>query len=146
MFNNSYSTPNNTSVNSTNKPNNVLIPNIPVYLKDFSIHKPIAELLLNFDTCFINHTLFYGPPNSGKRTLINAFLKNIFKEDLQKRVYYKEISYNNTKISVEYTASQYHYEINLCEYGFSDKFIITEFIQKLLSYKNINESYIYYSK
>tara|TARA_B110000208_G_scaffold42200_1_gene55927 strand:+ start:2008 stop:3048 length:1041 start_codon:yes stop_codon:yes gene_type:complete len=131
------------SSNTNKKGHDYIVSHInPVLLKDFVIHKNIAKNLLNFNDSNINHTLFYGQSNSGKRTLINAFLKNMFNDNIKTTKFFKDISYNNTKVSIEYMASQYHYELNLCEYGFSDKFIITEFIQKILSYKNITDGHL----
>ena len=56
----------------------------------------------------------------------------------QTSVHSTDIKISNNTVKVEYLSSPYHFEINLYEFGYYDRNIITDFIQDILSYKNIN--------
>ena len=50
-----------------------------------NIHKPIINKLDFFiKENKIPHIVFYGPTGSGKRTILNKFISNIYKNDKQK--------------------------------------------------------------
>ena len=112
---------------------------IPKKLKDFIINKEIALQLNNFNKKNILNTLIYGSRNSGKKTLIKALLNSIYDIDIDKisQINTFDLKIGNNKVSITYTSSPYHFEINLYEYGLYDKNIITEFILDLIKFKNI---------
>ena len=112
---------------------------IPKNLDDFKIHLSIIKRLKLHCDDKIPNMLFYGMNNSGKKTIINAFLNFIFKTDVTKqtRLCKTELKISNNTVKIEYLSSPYHFEINLYEFGFYDKHIITDFIQGILS-SNIN--------
>ena len=113
---------------------------VPKYLKDFVYHKNITKRLeINKDEKIIN-TIFIGLNNAGKKTLINAYLNNIFNTNihLQKKLCNYEIKIGNNTVNIEYLSSTYHFELNLYEFGFYDKNVITDFIQNIVKYKSIN--------
>ena len=58
---------------------------IPKNLDDFKIHLSIIKRLKLHCDDKIPNMLFYGMNNSGKKTIINAFLNFIFKTDVTKQ-------------------------------------------------------------
>ena len=113
---------------------------IPKNFDESFFHKNIIEKLKNFNASNILNMILYGKRNAGKKTLINLLLNNIYNTDVikQSRIENTDIKISNNTINVEYIVSPYHYEINLFEYGFYDKNVITDFIYKLLEYENIH--------
>ena len=112
----------------------------PNFFHEFIFHKDIIERLSTYNDEKINNSLFFGVNNSGKKTLVNALLNHMFKTDVGKQtsVHSTEIKISNNTVKIEYLSSPYHFEINLYEFGYYDRNIITDFIQDILSYKNIN--------
>ena len=112
----------------------------PRYLNDFHFHHQTINRLKMFKDEKISNLIFFGVNNAGKKTLVNAFLNHIFKTDVDKqtKLTSTDIKISNNNVTVEYLSSPYHFEINLYEFGYYDRNIITDFIQELLSYSNIN--------
>ena len=112
----------------------------PNFFHEFMFHGDIIKRLSHSKDDKICNTIFFGVNNSGKKTLVNAFLNHIFKTDVIKQtsVQSTDIKISNNTVKVEYLSSPYHFEINLYEFGYYDRNIITDFIQDILSYKNIN--------
>ena len=114
----------------------------PEHLKDFILNKKTASFLetLNYDN--LNHILLYGISSVGKRTLIYALIKHLFKQDnLFIHGKQTDIKVNNNNIKINYRKSLYHFEINLYEYGLYDKHVISQFIKELVSYKSVTNKY-----
>ena len=112
----------------------------PKYFDDFKYHRRIIKRLeMSTDEKIIN-SIFVGLNNSGKKTLINAYLNYMFKTDihLQKKLCNYEIKIGNNTVNIEYLSSSYHFELNLYEFGYYDKNVITDFIQNIIKYKSIN--------
>ena len=112
----------------------------PNFFHEFMFHEDIIHRLSSCKDDKICNTIFFGVNNSGKKTLVNAFLNHIFKTDVIKQtsVQSTDIKISNNTVKVEYLSSPYHFEINLYEFGYYDRNIVTDFIQDILSYKNIN--------
>ena len=112
----------------------------PNFFHEFVFHNEIVERLSRYKDDKISNTIFFGVNNSGKKTIVNAFLNHIFHTDVMKQtsVHSTDIKISNNTVKVEYLSSPYHFEINLYEFGYYDRNIITDFIQDILSYKNIN--------
>lgn len=112
---------------------------IPKKIDDFIINKCIAQQLKIIKTTTLINLLIYGPSNSGKKTMIDAFLSNLFHCDIHKckTIIKKDFKVNNNTIEIEYTISPYHIEFNLYEYGFYDKNIVNDFIQDIIKYKSL---------
>lgn len=59
--------------------------NIQNIQKEFDIHTDIKQRLKNYvDLGKVPHLIFHGPSGSGKRTIVNWFLKQIYVEEPQK--------------------------------------------------------------
>lgn len=119
---------------------NKLIPNS---FDSFFFHKDLINNLKNINTTNLNHLIFYGVPNIGKKTIVRFLLNHIYKTDIfkQKILETHELKIGNNTVNIEYYVSPYHYEFNLYEYGFYDKNVICDFIHKILQYDNINLGY-----
>jgi DNA polymerase III delta prime subunit len=85
----------------------------------------------------MSHLMFYGPKTTGKKTIVNAFLREIFEIDNIKRV--KElikVSNSNT-IEVLYHSSENHFIINPSIYNIYDKVIIQVLIKNIAKTKSV---------
>ena len=112
----------------------------PKNLTEYNIFNvDISKRLMNYDKNNITNFIFYGPKNCGKKTLVFNLLNYINDTDVQKQTSINniEIKIGNNSVNIEYKSSPYHFEINLYEYGFYDKNVISDFIHKLLSYESI---------
>ena len=110
----------------------------PKLFNEFIINSPIIEKLKQYDQYNLMNILFYGPLGSGKRTLIHAFLHNIYNlTDLKTYIKEYTIKINNSDINIICLQSMYHYEINLYEYGLYDRDVLTEFVKSVISARNV---------
>jgi replication factor C subunit 3/5 len=116
---------------------------VPEKLQNFLINKRLATQLLNITKDNLLNTLFIGKRNSGKKTLINSLLNNLFEVNVNQfnKIETKDIKIGNNKVSLKYISSPFHYEINLYEYGLYDKNMVNEFIKELTKYTSIKGNY-----
>ncbi|KAK9061479.1 hypothetical protein SSX86_018660 [Deinandra increscens subsp. villosa] len=82
------------------------------------------------------HLLFYGPPGSGKKTLIMALLRQIFGASAEKvKVENKnwKVDAGSRTIDLELTtlSSTHHVELNPSDAGFQDRYIVQEIIKEM---------------
>jgi replication factor C subunit 3/5 len=113
----------------------------PKILNELSIHPLVTSLLSNFAKSFnFPNILFSGPPGSGKKTRVLAFLRQLFnvKMDTLKNEY-SQIEFNDKTIEVHVISSHFHIEITPSDYGNYDRHIITHFIKSAASIKNIHQ-------
>jgi len=112
---------------------------VPTNLNDFIINKDIAQYLKTIDEHTLNHIIFTGVHNSGKKILCYSLMKHIFDDDPYKKVFGTyDLKIGNNQVEIKYMYTPSFYEINLYEYGLYDRNIITDFIFDLISYKPIN--------
>lgn len=118
--------------------------NNPFFLNDFIIHSNIAYYLTAIKND-IPHIIFYGPNSSGKKSLLYAFINNIYNNTIciqkYKNIKYDEITVNNNSIPIQYIQSPYHFEFNLSEYGLCDRDVLTNYIKKIIEYKTVDKHY-----
>ena len=114
---------------------------LPIKLDDFVINKSIASSLKNINSKNVINMIFYGKPNTGRKTLAYGFLNsfNNCNLNLIRTLNSAELKIGNNKVNIEYISSPYHIEINLYEYGLYDKNIISDFLVNHISYKPIND-------
>lgn len=83
------------------------------------------------------HTLFYGPPGAGKKTLILAMLRELYGPSASKvHVEYKPwkitLPSGSTKeIEFATISSAYHIEINPSDVGMNDRYVVQEIIKDM---------------
>ena len=112
---------------------------IPQNLEDFIYNKSIANRLILYNQHNLDNLIFHGQNNSGKRTFINALLNHLFKKNISKlkKIVKRTVKFNSTKTAIELIESPHHFELNLYEYGLSDRYVIMSFIRELGSFKSI---------
>ncbi|GAB2298867.1 Subunit of heteropentameric Replication factor C (RF-C) [Dionaea muscipula] len=109
----------------------------PKTLDSVLVHEEVAQNLKKLVTeqdC--PHLLFYGPPGSGKKTLIMALLRQMFGPGAEKvKVENKawKIDAGSRTIDVELTtlASTHHVELNPSDAGFQDRYVVQEVIKEM---------------
>jgi len=82
------------------------------------------------------HMLFYGPPGSGKKTIILSLLKEIFGSGaLKVHVEYKpwKIQLPSRVLELEFATvnSVYHVEMNPADVGNNDRYVVQEIIKEM---------------
>lgn len=82
------------------------------------------------------HTLFYGPPGSGKKTLVLALLREIYGAGVEKvRVETRpwSIELPNRKLEVELTmlTSNHHVEMSPGDVGHNDRYVVQAIIKEM---------------
>ncbi|EFN55071.1 hypothetical protein CHLNCDRAFT_35851 [Chlorella variabilis] len=109
----------------------------PKALEQFQLHSDVADnlrkLVVNGDC---PHTLFYGPPGAGKKTLILALLREIYGPGVEKlKVECKpwKIKLPSSSIDLEFTtiSSAYHVEMNPSDVGNRDRYVVQEIIKEM---------------
>ena len=113
---------------------------IPQNRHEMMFHGDIMEKLLKLtsflndeDSAFVDmpHLLFYGPPGSGKKTIIRLLLEKIYDKNVNKikKVSYSIEGYSNTQLEVEIEQSNYHIIIRPNNSGL-DKYLVQEIIKE----------------
>ncbi|PSC71036.1 Replication factor C subunit 3 [Micractinium conductrix] len=109
----------------------------PKALEQFELHRDVAENLQKLvagGDC--PHTLFYGPPGAGKKTLILALLREIYGAGVEKlKVECKpwKIQLPTRTLELEFAtvSSSYHVELNPSDVGNNDRFVVQEIIKEM---------------
>lgn len=95
----------------------------------------LQSLVSNND---LPHLLFYGPPGSGKKTRINAILRELYGTGVEKvRVQHKSIKGKSKIIEIATLQSNYHIEITPSEAGQYDRQVIQEVIKEMAQTTNV---------
>ncbi len=114
----------------------------PRKTKEYIVNGYLSELLQTIaKDSSIPHIVMYGPPGSGKKTLANGFLEQIFGKEVNnmKSTIYKVNGSGNKTEDVEIRHSQNHIVIEPDNNG-HDKYIIQDIIKSYLSGGTINFS------
>lgn len=103
----------------------------------FVLHKHIAENLKKLVASGdFPHTLFYGPPGAGKKTLVLALLRELFGSGVEKvKIETRpwSIELPNRKLEVELTmlSSNYHVEMSPGDVGHNDRYVVQAIIKEM---------------
>jgi DNA polymerase III delta prime subunit len=113
---------------------------IPTKLDDLHFNRQLIYRLKNlFTDKSMNNILFFGTYKSGKKTILNAAIKEIY--DFNKlKVYSELLKINNNSINVTYLCSSNHFVINPSKYNLYDKYIITNLIKIISKTKNFDDN------
>ncbi|EAY11188.1 hypothetical protein TVAG_498820 [Trichomonas vaginalis G3] len=103
----------------------------PHNLDDLTIQSNANELLKSISGSFdFPHLLFCGPPGSGKKTRVLAFLRKLFNAELTHLASgFRTIEEGDKKIEVQVTSSDFHIEITPADAGMNDRHVISYFLK-----------------
>lgn len=108
----------------------------PDSIDDLTINPTLTNRLKRLaQTGDLPHLLFYGPSGAGKKTRVNALLKEIFGGGVEKlKLERKSFKTPSNKV-IELTAlgSNYHVEMNPSDVGIYDRIVIQEVIKEIAS-------------
>lgn len=105
----------------------------PTKIDDMVYHKDIVNKLINISKNEnVPHIIFYGPENSGKKTLVHIFLELLYDESVHKMT---ETKYNVTGSSrtiteISIKQSNFHIVIERNNNNNSDKYIVQDIIKE----------------
>lgn len=118
----------------------------PLSLDEFGYNSELIDKLKSLSTnikknkCLTNMA-FYGIEGSGKKTLCNCFLSDLFgKVIYNQRIEKFTAKQNCSNYNIDILISKYHYEISLCGLQFADKAVLTSFIDSYFSTLDFNET------
>ncbi|XP_044497940.1 replication factor C subunit 3 [Mangifera indica] len=116
----------------------------PKTLDQAIVHQDIAQNLKKLVTeqdC--PHLLFYGPPGSGKKTLVMALLRQVFgpgaeKVKVENRTW--KVNAGSRTIDLELTtlSSANHVELSPGDAGFQDRYVVQEIIKEMAKNRPID--------
>jgi DNA polymerase III delta prime subunit len=110
------------------------------------IHTDLCKKFKNIEIDELINYYFIGPKSCGKRTFISIFISNLIKKcyknrdipNLKTSINTYQVKANNNTIDIEYRSSNFHYELNIYEYGLYDKIVLSEFVKMIGETKSIS--------
>lgn len=115
----------------------------PKRIKDLFLHKELNQNLLNLSSCHnIQNLIFSGPSGSGKRTRIEALLREIYGDSIDKKKK-EEIQIqtsNGKEISFSFITSKDHFEINPSVLGSNDCLVMQKMFKEVVQTKQIDKN------
>ena len=105
----------------------------PRHLSELSIQPVANDILKNISSSFsFPHLLFCGPPGSGKKTRVLAFLRELFHTDFHRlRSEYRTITEGDKNVEIQVVSSDYHVELTPADAGNNDKRVISFFLKEI---------------
>lgn len=97
----------------------------------------LQKLLASGD---IPHLLFYGPSGAGKSTRVNALLRALYGQGVEKvKVTNKTYKLKSGKeLDVTTLGSNYHIELNPSSLGYQDRHVVQEVIKEIAQTQNVS--------
>ena len=112
----------------------------PYFFNDFIINKQIVNKLKNLVyNNTLSNLLLYGPEGSGKFTILNSVLNEIYKKKIILRNESFKVSLNNLYKDISINVSEFHFEILLDSYTLNDKNYLQKLIEIITSSNEVNE-------
>lgn len=117
----------------------------PLKLEELSIQPQANAILQNISQSFsFPHLLFSGPPGSGKKTRVMAFLRALFDSEIElarMKSEYRSIEIKDSKtIEVQVTSSPCHVELTPADSGNNDRHVISFFLKEIAASQTVNSS------
>lgn len=116
----------------------------PKKLNKLILHKDTGENLSKLvasGDC--PHTLFYGPPGAGKKTLILAFLREVYgagadKVKVETRPWKIQLPTRVLEVELTLVSSNHHVEMNPSDVGNNDRYVVQEILKDMAKSRPIN--------
>jgi replication factor C subunit 3/5 len=110
----------------------------PKTLDKMDIHKSLSKQLIStVKSGDFPHMLFYGPSGAGKKTRVNALLRQVFGNKADKlKLENKDLkvgSSGSKTITVTVLTSPCHIEVNPSDYGVYDRYVVSQLIKEIAS-------------
>jgi hypothetical protein len=114
---------------------------VPTVFDDFIIHRSLVDQLRHYSKVeeLQLSTVFYGQNLVGKRTIIQALIRHIIGQPIEPRIKKDTIYTHGNTMHIEFSVSPYHIEFHLEEYGLTDRYIVGDYIQRILSSSTIDD-------
>jgi replication factor C subunit 3/5 len=113
----------------------------PTKLDDLTYHEATTERLraLASRPSTMPHLFFYGPSGSGKKTRINALLRELYGSNVEKLKLDKRTFTTPTKrvVEINMITSNYHIELSPGDAGLNDRYVVQDIIKEMAANKNI---------
>ena len=115
----------------------------PLFLKDSLINQKCYNKLSNIyqSPDLLLNTIFHGPNGSGKFNMIKCLLNSMFKENIKCSEKIFKITINKIDKEILVNTSEYHFEIYLDKYLFSNKLYLFALIDTITESEEINGIY-----
>ena len=117
----------------------------PTQFKQFIINKHITTKLSLFNINNLQNIILFGKKNSGKKTLLYAFINHLFNigdnNSINIRTVTETNKYKTTSYTYTYKQCDYFYEIDFLKNIKNIKKIINHFIKQLCSNKTLHDKY-----
>jgi replication factor C subunit 3/5 len=114
----------------------------PTDFNEIVHNRKVCKTLFNISkTSDIPHIAICGQKGTGKRTMVRAFLKEIYGRGIYELKYNNVTrKYNNRKIDLLVGYSHYHFEINPSKHSVYDKLVTQDFVKEVSKYQNMVEN------
>jgi replication factor C subunit 3/5 len=113
----------------------------PTKLDDMTYHDATTERLraLAARPSTMPHLFFYGPSGSGKKTRINALLRELYGSSVEKLKLDKRTFTTPTKrvVEINMITSNHHIELSPGDAGLNDRYVVQDIIKEMAANKNI---------
>lgn len=112
----------------------------PSKLEELSFHDTTTKRLKSLAaSSSLPHLLIYGPSGSGKKTRINALLREVFGPASQKLKLDKRTFTTPTKrtVDINMVSSNFHVELSPGDAGLNDRYVVQQVIREMASHKVI---------
>ncbi|KAI8907836.1 P-loop containing nucleoside triphosphate hydrolase protein [Gorgonomyces haynaldii] len=105
----------------------------PTQLDHLSFHNDVTAQLKRLAEDDMPHLMFYGPSGAGKKTRIQALLKELYGPSAEKlKLETREfVTPSNRKLEIQLVSSNYHLEITPADVGNYDRLIVQDLIKEI---------------
>lgn len=113
----------------------------PESLDKLDYHKDLSNTLRNLaNNEEMPHLLVYGPSGAGKKTRIQAILKELYGSKVDKIKVEQRIftTPSNRKLEINITSSNVHLEINPADVGIYDRVVIQDLIKEIAQTQQVD--------